>query len=339
MKTSATNRRIRNILTALNSNTLIPRPEFQRRLVWTNKDKQEFIKTILFGYPFPEIYVASGDVNTKTGESIELLVDGQQRVTAISQYFNGTSDFLLGDIVAYADLCEEKKYAFLEYEVVVRDLGHQTIEEIKHVFTRINSTKYSLSAMEIHNARFDGALKKFAETIAQKDFFDQHRIFKTNDIRRMGDVVYCLTIIISILTAYFNRDDELETFLEQYNDEFKHQDRINREIEKVLCFIDSIGLDSKSRAWKKAELFTLIVEVHRVLFKNKKQLVSKDVNLILSRFYAMVDEASSSGESERKVVEYHRATLQASNDRSNRIRRGEIILGLLSHGLESLSDS
>jgi len=41
--TSATNRRLRVLLTAIRDRTLIPRPEFQRRLVWTTKDKVRFL--------------------------------------------------------------------------------------------------------------------------------------------------------------------------------------------------------------------------------------------------------------------------------------------------------
>jgi uncharacterized protein with ParB-like and HNH nuclease domain len=63
--------------------SLCPRPEFQRRLVWNNKDRVAFIETVVLGYPFPEIYVAAGDVNVESGEANEMLVDGQQRITTL----------------------------------------------------------------------------------------------------------------------------------------------------------------------------------------------------------------------------------------------------------------
>lgn len=167
MKTSGTNRRLRLLLSAIKDGSLIPRPDFQRRLVWTNKHKEEFIRTVLQQYPFPEIYIAAGDVDTETGKGTELLVDGQQRLTTLLQYFSGSSDLRLGTLCPYNGLSQDDKIQFLEYEVVVRDLGKKSIEDIKEVFKRINSTKYSLNAMEIHNARFDGALKQFAEKISK----------------------------------------------------------------------------------------------------------------------------------------------------------------------------
>jgi hypothetical protein len=124
MKTTATNRKVRELLTALRHKKLVPRPDFQRRLVWNNKDKSAFLETVLLSYPFPEIYVAAGDVDVETGEGTELLVDGQQRVTTLHQYFTASPDLALyGDVKPYADLTKEEKEAFLQYDVVVRDLG------------------------------------------------------------------------------------------------------------------------------------------------------------------------------------------------------------------------
>lgn len=334
MKTSATNRRIRVLLTAIKDGSLVPRPEFQRRLVWTNKHKLEFIKTVLMEYPFPEIYVAAGKVDPDSGEGQEMLVDGQQRLTTLLQYFTGSEDLKLGSTIRpYSKLESEEKLAFLEYEVVVRDLGKKSIEEIKEVFTRINSTKYSLNAMEVHNARFDGALKHFGEDLTEHFFFDENRVFKTNDIRRMGDLSFCLTIIITIMTTYFNRDDELEVFLEKYNDEFNEADRVREEIEKTLRFVAACKFELKSRAWKKAELLNILVETHRALIKDHIDLSPEVVGRELSRFFERVDNVGAGQEDVDQVSLYYKASIQATNDRSNRIKRGQIIADVMRKGV------
>lgn len=336
METSATNRRIRELLTALKENKLKPQPDFQRKLIWSNKDKQQFIETILMEYPFPEIYVASDNVNPDTGEAIELLVDGQQRITTINQYFTGSADFKLGSLTPYAQLTPQEKSNFLEYKVVVRDLGLKPLGEIKEVFTRINSTKYGLTAMEIHNARYDGAFKKFAEELSQNSFFDHNSVFKAKEIRRMGDIVFTLSISITALTTYFNRDDELESFLEKYNDEFPQDKKLLYEFSEVFNFIDSLGFDSKSRIWKKSELFTSIIEIHRLLFKEQLKLNNKTVGKNLNIFFNIVSNQEIESNFPDIASMYHKATLQASNDRSNRIRRGEIIQTLLKKGILGL---
>jgi Protein of unknown function DUF262 len=325
MKTSATNRKIRVLLSAIRGGSLVPRPEFQRRLVWSSKHKSAFIETVLMGYPFPEIYIAAGEVDPDSGEGIEMLVDGQQRITTLNQYLVGSDDLRLGsDVRPYARLSDDEKLAFLEYEVVVRDLGKKSLEEIRQVFQRINSTKYSLNAMEIHNARFDGEFKKFGENLATHSFFENNHVFHTTEVRRMGDISFCLIFVITIMSSYFNRDSELETYLEKYNDEFEIADEISRQIERVFWFLEQCGLPPNSRAWKKADLLTLLVETHRALVKESKVLDPKGIRVKLEDFYTKVDQAVDGDEETRGFAEYHRAAIQATNDRSSRITRGRI---------------
>lgn len=333
MKTSGTNRRLRLLLTGIKDGTLIPRPEFQRRLVWTNKDKQDFVQTVLMEYPFPEIYIAAGDIDPDTGVGTELLVDGQQRITTLYQYFVGSPDLRLGALRPYARLTPEEKVRFLEYEVVVRDLGQKSIEEIKEVFKRINSTKYSLNAMEVHNARFDGAFKRFGEELSEDRFFEDNNVFKTNDVRRMGDLVFCLTLAITVMTTYFNRDDELEDFLEKYNDEFPEQGHILSQLRDVFGIVTSFQLDPKSRAWRKAELLNLLVEVDRVHLKERQPCNAQITGANLAEFYGRVDQVGAGNTDVDEVTTYYKAAIQATNDRSNRIKRGQVISGILRDGL------
>jgi len=333
MMTTATNKKIRELVRGIKDKTLVPNPEFQRRLVWTNKHKQEFIKTVLLRLPFPEIYVATGEVNPDTAEGSQMLVDGQQRITTLYQYFTGSSDFKLGDIPAYAKLPEKEKIAFLEYDVVVRDLGNKSIQEIKEVFTRINSTRYSLNAMEIHNARFDGAFKQFGEQLADHKFFQLHNVFRTNDIRRMGDLAFCLTLTITVMTNYFNRDDEITEYLEKYNDEFAQTEEIKSAMNDVFAFVTRLNLDARSRAWRKAELLNLLVEVHRIMNKEGITLDANRVGMALQKFYDRVNAVQSGDSDCEQIMGYHKACIQATNDRSSRITRGNVVRILLKDGL------
>lgn len=328
MKTSATNRKLRILITAIKAGTLIPKPEFQRRLVWTNEDKLNFLQTVLQGYPFPEIYIAAGEVNSDTGEGTEMLVDGQQRMTTLYQYFVGSDLLKLRQsFLPYKDLSEKQKIEFLEYEVVIRDLGSKSIDEIKEIFKRINSTKYSLNAMEIHNARFDGAFKKFAEEISQHPFFERNRIFTASDVKRMNDVVFSLTILITVLSNYFNRDDEFESYLSTYNDEFEYEDDLRSELDATFTCIEKLSLNDKSRGWKRADIFTLIIELHRVLFKMKINVNFSELGRRLEKLYRLVDDREYV--QNQKINEYRKATLSGTNDRGSRISRGETILELI----------
>lgn len=331
MDTSASNRRLRVLLTSIGNKTLIPQPDFQRRLVWANKDKVEFIRTILEGFPFPEIYIAAGKVDTRTGEGSEVLVDGQQRITTLYQYFKGSADIKLpSDLKSYEDLDEESRVAFLEYKVVVRDLGNMPIDQIKQVFKRINSTSYGLNAMEIHNSRYGGEFKLLSDTVSQLDFFNENKVFTASDVRRMNDVMYCAGLLATVMGTYFNRDVEIEVYLERYNECFDEKDDVLKGVESVLSFIDRLNFPPKSRIYKKADFFTLFVELYSLIVRGGIALNLPRVRQNLDVFYSKVDSVSSGGSQfDVDSEKYYKAALQASNDRSNRIARGGLIQQIL----------
>lgn len=328
MKTTATNKKVRELISAVSTGALIPRPEFQRRLVWTIEDKNRFLETVLRNFPFPEIYIADGEVDLATALGTQLLVDGQQRITTLAQYFSGDPVLKLVSIPPYSKLDPEEQKAFLNYDVAVRDLGGVTREQILEVFQRINATAYSLNEMEINNAVFAGALKKFAESISSAPFFENHRIFTATDLKRMGDLKFALSLTLTMLQGYFNRDDALEDGLRQYNDEFPHADLVNKRIFALLEFIEECGFPTKSRIWKKADFFTALVELDRYLVENGKTPQPSEFLDVLENFFVLVDNADGQSNEDVAFI-YYKAALQASNDRVNRVRRGVIIAALL----------
>lgn len=137
MDTTASNRRLRVLLTAIGNGNLVPQPDFQRRLVWINKDKIEFIRTVLEGYPFPEIYIAAGRLHQNRGRSRSLGYGSTAYYNSLS-VLQGLAQYLrlAGLIPTYDQLGEEGQVAFLEYKVVVRDLGNMPIDQIKAGFPK-----------------------------------------------------------------------------------------------------------------------------------------------------------------------------------------------------------
>lgn len=326
MKTSASNRRLRLLLTAISKGSLIPQPDFQRRLVWSNKNKIEFLKTVLGGYPFPEIYIAAGDVNPDTGEGVELLVDGQQRITTLNEYFKGADSLSLYGLPAYKDLTDDEKREFLEYEVVVRDLGNIPLDQVKLIFRKINSTSYGLNSMEINNARYDGEFKQLGEELSLNPFFEKYSVFSPTDIKRMKDVTFCLTLIVTAMSTYFERDKDIESFLEKYNESFEEKEQILKQFNDIFRLIEELGVNNV-RVYKKNDLFTLIVELYHYVVILGKSLDRARTGENLTLFFNEVDKGVNSTDDEARS--YFNAVIQGSNSRTNRILRGKIISRLI----------
>ena len=334
MRTASTNKKVREIINMVKDGGLLPQPEFQRRLVWSQSDKNHFLDSVLRGYPFPEIYLADGEVNTETGRGTQLLVDGLQRVSTLIQYFEGDDTLKLTTVPSYKSLEEEDRRAFLQYDVAVRDLGSIDKHAIVEVFRRLNATKYSLLDIEVNNAVYAGALKRFAETFSQHRFFEDNRVFNSLDYKRMGDLRFALGIVCTMIAGYFNRDDGLEDLLSRYNDEFPLEQELNERIERVISFLSECAFPLGARIWKKADLFTSFVELDTHLNLSGAPIAPIDVVERLGEFFSRIETGSVS----MGTLEgfYYKAALQASNDRLNRVRRGIVVGGILAGRSEEL---
>jgi len=335
MQTTATNRKLSVIFQALQNNTLEIHPEFQRRLVWTEKHKNALIRTVIEKYPFPEIYIATESINVETGAAKEIIVDGQQRISTLFQYFTASPDLILElDVPPYSNLTAAQKRDFLDYEVVIRDLKNASPEIIKEVFKRINSTSYSLNGMEINNAIYDGEFKHLCEKISELEFFEKNKIFSTNEIKRMKDVEYCVTLVATSMGGYYSNNKNNDDYLKTYNEKFLRAEEIFEKFKITLKTIEILNLE-KTRFKQKADLFTLIIE-----------LCNCDIDTInldklsqnLKCFYKEVDTfvIDESCDFSSEIYKYKNAVVQGTNNRSNRITRGEIIKNIINHSKKTL---
>ena len=127
-------------------------------------------------------------------------------------------------------------------------------------------------------------------------------------------------------------DAAIEGYLQNYNDEFPAATTTESEMKNVFALIDEMDLPSDSRAWKKADLFTLLVELHRALFKTELSLQPAALGRQIQEFYKLVESigpentpANADPQLIRPAASYYVAALQATNDRSSRSIRGDVI--------------
>ncbi|THA02364.1 DUF262 domain-containing protein, partial [Rodentibacter pneumotropicus] len=153
---SVTNPTISDIYEKIQSGRIDLQPDFQRRFVWTQEHQEEFIGTILKGFPFPEIYVCTGEYNFESMRTSQKVIDGQQRLTTIRNYISGDYEFKFKDLKPFSELSQDEKKNFMSYQLVMRDIGDVEDSIVKEIFRRINLTKFKLEDVESHNAIYDG---------------------------------------------------------------------------------------------------------------------------------------------------------------------------------------
>lgn len=287
----ANNQKVIEIYNKLRNNQIVVNKAYQRKLVWKIAHKLKFIDTILRNYPFPEIYLAPGNLDQEKLILVDEIVDGQQRLTTIKDYIQGEDVFSLEKLAIkkFSELTTTEKTAFLNYEISVRYLKGVSEEQVKEIFQRINKTDYALNTAERLNAQWGGSeFVCFAKQIIDQEFLsedavfilderiknklnvffaggeDDESVFSSNDVTRMLAYQYIMTLVATFLDGYFNRNEKLQSFIEMYNDSFPSAAEVASRIAAVVDFLQDIEIKKYSRWYKKANLFTLMVELDRI---------------------------------------------------------------------------
>jgi hypothetical protein len=356
LKSSLTSNSVKllDLYNKINSGSLVTSPDFQRNLVWKKQHKYEFIKTILLNFPFPEVYLASTEVDVDNLQAREIVVDGQQRLTTIVDYIKGIGDFKeQNHVTSFDELVIEDKREFLNYSITVKDLKDIGLISIKEIFKRINSTNYSLNSNEIINAEYgDGEFSMFCKQLVDNEFNPSHEItdivlteevrkpilsfltnrniFSNNDIKRMYDIQYLMLISSTILEGnYFGRNTKINHYLEKYNKNFDaHLDVLNY-LNNSINIIQKLQLPTDGYWYNKANVFTLIIEFHKVNVENIDLNYLESTLLELAKkvdVYFADEDVSLITTDEGKYFEYAR---QGSHEFAAREHRGKVIQSLI----------
>ena len=135
-----------DLVNEIKSGRLVLSPYFQRDLVWRKTHKQDFITTILLGYPFPQIFISRGTIDVERMLTTSVVVDGQQRMSTIREFVDNKLD-VSGR--TFKHFSPEEKEVYLKYEIPVIELDLADNDpRLKEIFQRLNRTFYSLTEIE-----------------------------------------------------------------------------------------------------------------------------------------------------------------------------------------------
>jgi hypothetical protein len=355
----ANNQKVIELYNKLKKGELNPKPVYQRKLVWKKQHKYKFIGTILMNFPFPEVYLAPGELDTETLILKDQIVDGQQRLTTIVNYIEGKDVFSLGNmpIKKFSDLDKTEKEDFLNYEISVRYLKNANEEQIREIFQRINSTEYSLNKTERTNAQWgDSEFICFAKQMVETDldidlslinyillpenrqvflyfFHTKYKVFSENDINRMLALQYILTLLATVCEEeYFRRNDKVQDYIENYFEEFVDAGEIELNLIRAVNFIDSINLNPNSYWFNKANIFSLIVECYKydtstLNTENLKQELERLEHENKQYLLAQIEKAEITIDSE--TTKYFDNAREGVNDKPIREFRGTFLKKVL----------
>lgn len=340
-----------DVVNDLKSQRLVKAPYFQRNLVWRALHQVDFIKTILMGLPFPQIFVAKGEIDLETMRTTSYLVDGQQRITAIQQYVNGKFSV---EGRTFDELEDDEKESFLKYQVPIIDLDIKKDDPVlKEIFKRLNRTFYALSLIEKQSGEYAAAdMMIVAKVLADQLFIMEEdsrgklisrdidpivsldtlkkakklkvanfrkltaEIFTTQEIARMVPLSFNLNLLATCSLGWYNRNTSVQVLLDSEDYNFDHFFLIAQNFEKIADFVIKMNLKTGSYWYNKANSFSLIVALYRN-FDNISQINPLGLKQILEEFEKDLPK------------EYALAAKEAVNNKRERILRNEYLQEML----------
>ncbi|MFA5299823.1 MAG: DUF262 domain-containing protein [Lutibacter sp.] len=312
---------ISDLIGKIHRNELILQPEFQRGFVWTPSHMENFIKTILDGYPFPEIYISQKGIDLATLSTQNVVVDGQQRLTTIKRYIDGDWNFEKR-IPKYKELSEDEQREFLNYDVTVRDLKDVSADTIIEIFKRINSTNFTLTAIEINNALYNGEFitcaKEILSIINDKEL--KVPIFSESELTRMADLHFILLVMATLEEGgYFTQDKEVEKYIAKYNNEFPNFEKAKTIISESIIDILTSDLELDSIWFRKSNFFTLVCEIS--LSNNKIVEIIERLNIAESN----IIDNKTGDKNTNEFAKYYASMYVGTNSRQSRVIRSEFL--------------
>lgn len=329
-------------------------PGFQRRSVWTLRDRQRLIQSILSNYPVPCIFLYH---RSNRGGLVYDVIDGKQRLETVFM-FAGVGRFKRDRFGAKLDLGDGLdwydwptiKHHYREVRHTFDSYNIQTVEvtgdlaEIVDLFVRINSTGKRLTSGEKRHARFyNSPFLREAERLvgrSQRYLLDQ-KVLSPAQIGRMKGTELFAELLMSIhYGGPINKKTSLDRAIgnESVNGNTLH--RLVREFTSALNRMKRMFPELKQTRFRNTAefytLFLLVWEMEKEGFILQDRKRNRIANALLRRLSTGVDELREQLRKAKPAKPAQRLysdwllTVQGDTDSSaNRERRRELLKGLL----------
>lgn len=240
-------------------------PDFQRPPVWGTSQKQLLVDTVLREYDVPKLYWR------KTGSKPDTydVVDGQQRLRAIWEFFDGGfklpkhADPVDGESIAgcaYQDLPDDLRSKFDVYPLDVVVLEDTDDEEVREMFLRLQNGT-SLKAQEKRNA-YAGKMRDFVCELVKHPFFSS---FGFSNSRFAYDHVAAQLVCLEIQGGPTNVKNADLNRMYDSNRDFDNKSVVAKSIRRTLDFLAS-AFNAKTpelERYNVVSLYCVVSEIRR----------------------------------------------------------------------------
>lgn len=259
----------------------IDMPDFQREEVWTEHQKRQLIDTILKGWHLPKFYFRKVD-----DASFEC-VDGQQRLAAIFEFYDGK--LALESLVArtyggatYSKLKPDYSDAFDDFEIDIEEIEDATDDELEELFVRLQLGT-PLTTAEKLNA-LGGDARDFARWIADQPFF-RRRIGVRDTRYAHFDMATKWLFIEARGVQPQMRFPQLEVFLRD-NRSFDPASEAGKRIKSALRYLELAFPKEATELRNRASVLSVCMLAAKVVQAKAPRATAPQFGAFICRFFA-----------------------------------------------------
>lgn len=232
-------------------------PDYQRDLVWPERNQSRFIESLLIGLPVPFLFVAdvSAEEDPEKAGRLEI-VDGVQRIRTLARFMTG--DLTLSNLdrlsllngFTYFDLHPSRQRRFGRATLRLIELTETVTEDVRReMFDRINSGSVGLEAVEVRRGMEPGPFLELTTELAGNPLL--HLLAPVSEaMRKRFEYEELVTRFFAFMDRYNDYGiggkvvkDFLLAYVQDTNaklrDDPSHKARMNGEWDSMLAFVNT----------------------------------------------------------------------------------------------------
>ncbi len=301
---------VKELISLIENGKMDLKPSYQRNEVWTKKDQESLIDSVISNFPLPNFFFY------KNGEDIVEMVDGQQRARAIYSFYKG----LIGDSQK-RKINDINQDSFLAYKINITEITNvHNEEEIRKFYVLVNKKGMQLNTPEIFKAEF--ASTKFlslVETLLENQNFSNLELFTDATSKRMNDRSYVEELVAYLLLGITDKKTAVEKIYqtdiseEQYN----FVTKVFGNIINHFTQLDEIKKINETRYKQRNDFYTFFNFVNTGLNVDEVSILIYQYRILL-----VLDEyISPSIDNCESIKNYATNCITQSNSKKSRIER------------------
>lgn len=191
-------------------------PQYQRKYIWKDKNKNLFLESIFLGLPIPFMFLA--DCSDGTQE----IIDGAQRMQTIVEFYqnkirlSGMEKLTKLNGFTFSDLSEPQQRKFKNKSLRVIVLEEDTPDEARQdLFYRINTTGIKANDSEVRRGSYPGPLTTFIDECSRDETFVKLSPMTQEKADRYERFEFILRFF-AYLNEYEKFGHDVNEFLDEY---------------------------------------------------------------------------------------------------------------------------